>query len=59
MDQFVVDCGSSTPAVGEETVLFGDAARGHPLASEWAAQTRRSALELTANLGSRVVRVAS
>ncbi|TAL43139.1 MAG: hypothetical protein EPN91_07050 [Salinibacterium sp.] len=58
MDQFVVDCGSSTPTVGDEAVLFGDGGRGHPLASDWAARTRRSALELTANLGSRVARVA-
>jgi alanine racemase len=58
MDQFVVECGSSAPTVGDEAVLFGVAESGHPLASEWAAQTRRSALELTANLGSRVERVA-
>lgn len=58
MDQFVVDVGSSSPAaVGEEAVLFGDAAAGHPLATDWATWTSRSALELTAGIGSRVQRI--
>lgn len=58
MDQFVVDCGSSSAvAVGDEAVLFGDAAAGHPLATDWASQTGRSPLELTAGIGSRVLRV--
>jgi alanine racemase len=58
MDQFVVDCGSSSAvAVGDAAVLFGDAAAGHPLAIDWAAQTGRSPLELTAGIGSRVLRV--
>ncbi len=60
MDQFVVECGSSSPvAVGDEAVLFGDAAAGHPLAVDWAGWTERSPLELTAGIGSRVERVYS
>lgn len=59
MDQFVVDCADDAPAVGEEAVLFGDARAGHPLATEWAEVTSRSALELTAGIGSRVERVYS
>ncbi|CAN5365966.1 hypothetical protein BH11ACT4_BH11ACT4_04350 [soil metagenome] len=58
MDQFVVDVGSTSPvAVGDEAVLFGDAAAGHPLALDWAGWTGRSALELTAGIGSRVRRL--
>lgn len=57
MDQFVVDCGSSAPEVGEDAVLFGDGAAGHPLATEWGTQTSRSALEVTSGIGSRVARV--
>lgn len=58
MDQFVVDLGgSSAVSVGDEAVLFGDAAAGHPLVSDWASRTGRSPLELTAGIGSRVERV--
>lgn len=58
MDQFVVDVGSSsTAAIGDEAVLFGDAAAGHPLARDWATWTARSPLELTAGIGSRIARV--
>lgn len=56
MDQFVVDCGETEPVVGGEAVLFG---RGAAPAGEWASQTGRSALELTAGIGSRVTRVYS
>lgn len=57
MDQLVVDCGDLRPRVGDEAVVFGDAAHGHPTAAEWAVHTERSALELTANLGWRVERM--
>ncbi len=56
MDQFVVDCAGSVPEVGETATLFGDATAGLPTALEWAAHTRRSALELTAGLGPRILR---
>lgn len=59
MDQFVVDCGSAELSVGDEAVLFGDAAAGHPTAVDWAKDTERTALDLTAGLGSRIERVYS
>lgn len=59
MDQFVVDLGGDEPTVGHEAVLFGDAAAGHPVATDWAVHTERSPLELTAGIGSRVERVYS
>ena len=64
MDQFVVDLGTGLTmlggavSVGDAVILFGDAAAGHPPASDWARWTQRGALELTANLGSRIERVA-
>ena len=58
MDQFVADVGSSSPvAVGDEAVLFGDAGTGHPTAVDWATWTGRTALEITAGIGSRVERI--
>lgn len=57
MDQFVVDLGGpSAIAVGDEAVLFGDAAAGHPTALDWAEWTGRTALQVTAGIGSRVLR---
>jgi len=57
MDQFVVDLGGpSAVAIGDEAVLFGDAAAGHPRALDWAGWTGRTALQLTAGIGSRVQR---
>ena len=57
MDQLVVDCGDHRPSVGDEAVIFGEAAHGHPTAVEWAEHAERPALTLTANLGWRVERV--
>ena len=57
MDQFVVDLGTATAVVGDAAVLFGDAAAGHPTAVQWGEWTERTALELTAGIGSRVHRV--
>lgn len=59
MDQFVVDCADAAPRVGEDAVLFGDPRNGHPTAEDWAEVTSRTALELTAGIGSRVRRVYS
>jgi alanine racemase len=58
MDQFVVETGPAQVEVGDEVIVFGDPALGHPSALEWAEQTGRSALELTAGIGPRVRRVA-
>jgi alanine racemase len=55
MDQFVVECGSAEPEVGEDAVLFG-AGSGVPTAADWAGITGRTPLELTAGLGPRIVR---
>lgn len=57
MDQLVVDCGDHRPSVGDEAVIFGEAAHGHPTAVEWAEHAERSPLTLTANLGWRVERI--
>jgi alanine racemase len=63
MDQFVVDLGAelteltAAVAVGDAVVLFGDSAAGYPLARDWGAWTQRGALELSANLGSRIERI--
>lgn len=58
MDQFVVEVGDAAVEVGDEVTLFGDPAIGHPSAEQWAAQTGRSALQLTAGIGQRVRRIA-
>ena len=57
MDQFVVESDSAAVSVGDEAIVFGDPAFGHPAAWEWAEQTGRTALELTAGIGPRVRRV--
>jgi len=57
MDQLVVETADAEVAVGDDAVLFGDPQLGHPAAVEWAEQTGRSALELTAGIGPRVRRV--
>jgi alanine racemase len=57
MDQFVVESDSAGVDVGDEAVVFGDPSAGHPPAWEWAEQTGRTALELTAGIGPRVRRV--
>ena len=57
MDQFVVDSGDAPVSVGDDAIVFGDAAAGHPTAVTWAKQTGRSALELTAAIGPRVRRI--
>lgn len=59
MDQFVVDLGPDHQAEpGDEAVLFGTPVAGAPSAIEWAGWTERSALDLTAGLGSRIRREA-
>lgn len=57
MDQFVVDCGADEPVLGEDVVLFGDPAAGHPSAIDWGLHTERDPRQLTAGLGHRVKRV--
>jgi alanine racemase len=57
MDQFVVESGAAKVVVGDDVVVFGDPAFGHPSVREWAEQTARTALELTEGIGPRVRRV--
>ena len=57
MDQFVVESGADAVAVGDEAVVFGDPALGHPSAGELGELTGRTALEITAGIGARVRRV--
>ncbi|MBW8870718.1 MAG: hypothetical protein JF618_00575 [Leifsonia sp.] len=57
MDQLVVETGGARVTIGDEAVVFGDPALGHPSAWQLAEQTSRTALELTAGIGQRVRRV--
>lgn len=56
MDQFVVDCGAQPVAVGDEVVLFGDPANGHPTVQDWADATGTIGYEVVTRLGGRLVR---
>ncbi|GAA3656312.1 alanine racemase [Microbacterium marinilacus] len=57
MDQFVVDVGDHPVAVGDEVVLFGDPAAGHPSAAEWASAAGTINYEIVTRIGPRVPRV--
>ena len=59
MDQFVVDCGDYRPSIGDEVVVFGSPDDGYPTVDDWANHTRRSSSQITAGIGSRVMRVYS
>lgn len=59
MDQFVVDVGDHSVAVGDEVVLFGDPQRGHPAVEEWAAAADTINYEIVTRIGARVPRVLS
>lgn len=56
MDQFVVDLGDDTAAVGDRAVLFGDPSTGVPSAEEWAAAADTINYELVTRIGPRVTR---
>ena len=56
MDQFVVDCDQADVAVGDEVVLFGDPANGHPTVRDWADATNTIGYEVVTQLGGRIVR---
>jgi alanine racemase len=57
MDQFVVDLGEQTAAVGDRVVLFGDPAEGYPSADSWAEAAGTINYEIVARLGRRIERV--
>jgi alanine racemase len=56
MDQFVVDVGDGSVAVGDRAVLFGDPATGVPSANEWALSADTINYEIVARIGNRVTR---
>ncbi|MFI6153429.1 alanine racemase [Kitasatospora sp. NPDC051170] len=56
MDQFVVDLGGDTPAIGEEVLLFGNGDRGEPTAEDWARAAGTISYEIVTRIGARVPR---
>jgi alanine racemase len=57
MDQFVVDLGGDSAAVGDEAVLFGPGDQGEPTAEDWARAAGTIAYEIVTRIGTRVPRV--
>ncbi|MFI0898741.1 alanine racemase [Streptomyces sp. NPDC020983] len=57
MDQFVVDLGGDSAAVGDEVLLFGPGDRGEPTAEDWARACGTIAYEIVTRIGPRVPRV--
>ena len=53
MDQVVVDLDGDEAAAGDEVVMFGDARRGHPTASDWADACGTIGYEIVTRLGPR------
>lgn len=58
MDQFVVDVGDHSVAVGDRAVLFGDPSTGAPSADEWAEAAGTIGYEIVTRLGRRVTKTA-
>ncbi|MGY1552921.1 alanine racemase [Microbacterium sp. A588] len=56
MDQFVVDVGDTSVAVGDEAVLFGDPTLGAPSATDWADAAGTINYEIVTRIGNRVPR---
>lgn len=56
MDQFIVDVGDDSIAVGDEVVVFGDPATGAPTADEWGAASGTIGYEVVTRIGPRVRR---
>ncbi|WP_044438451.1 alanine racemase C-terminal domain-containing protein [Agreia bicolorata] len=56
MDVFMLDVGENPVSPGDEVVLFGDEAKGYPSPVSWAASLGKTAAEVTASLGDRIVR---
>ncbi|WP_448005809.1 alanine racemase [Agromyces bauzanensis] len=56
MDQFLVDVGDDTVAVGDEVVLFGDPATGAPSADDWGDAADTIGYEIVTRIGPRVPR---
>lgn len=56
MDQFVVDAGDLTVALGDEIVLFGPGDGAEPTVEEWAAWAQTNPHEILTGIGARVPR---
>ncbi len=57
MDQFVVDLQGDLPAIGEEVVIFGSAARGEPTAEQLGESSQSINYEIVTRIGGRANRV--
>jgi alanine racemase len=57
MDQFILDVGSDPVRVGDEVVIFGDAAKGEPTAEELALAAETINYEIVTRIGGRAKRV--
>jgi alanine racemase len=57
MDQFILDVGSDQVKVGDEVVIFGDAAKGEPTAEELALAAETINYEIVTRIGGRAKRV--
>lgn len=56
MDQFMVDCGDDSVAVGDDIVLLGDQGAEHIGADEWADRLGTIGYEIVCGIGPRVPR---
>ena len=56
MDQFMVDCGDDSVAVGDDVVLLGDQGAEHIGADEWADRLGTIGYEIVCGIGPRVPR---
>ncbi|RLP77245.1 alanine racemase [Mycetocola tolaasinivorans] len=57
MDQFIINLGTDTAAVGDPVVLIGDPALGEPGAEDWARAADTINYEIVTRLGGRITRV--
>jgi alanine racemase len=57
MDQFVIDLLGDEPAIGEEVVIFGSAARGEPTAEQLGESSQSINYEIVTRIGGRANRV--
>jgi alanine racemase len=56
MDQFVLDVGQASVAIGDTAVLFGDPLRGEPSVEDWAIAADTIGYEIVTRIGPRVDR---
>lgn len=57
MDQFILDVGNDPVSVGDEVVIFGNAAKGEPTAEELALAAETINYEIVTRIGGRAKRV--